>query len=92
MPEWFLERPLLLEGEQFYLEAFWELSTERAIGWSIGPIPWRAIRSYGYDAKLDDDVLRVFCRVIRELDEVYLKWQREEQGRKTEVTRGRIPG
>lgn len=40
---------------------------------SIGPIPWNHIVDYGERAGLESDMLEAFCKVIRELDEIYLE-------------------
>ena len=74
MPEWYLEEPQLLPGDQFYLSAFHELSTTRATGFSIGPIPWDKIVDYAELAGLDEDLRVDFQQVIRVLDNAYLKW------------------
>lgn len=77
----------MYRGDEVYLRAFWELSTERQFGQVVGPIPWSCIVAYGRHVGLDDSMLRVFERVVRSLDEEYLAWLREEQKRKTEQTR-----
>lgn len=74
-------------GDELYLNAFWELSTERSYGDYLGPIPWSKIIFYGDRARLDDTMLLVFSRVIRELDEAFLSDQRKNMGRRTEQTK-----
>ena len=69
-----MEEPLLLPGDQFYLSAFHELSTTRATGFGLGPIPWDKILRYAEIAGLDDDLRADFQQVIRVLDNAYLKW------------------
>ena len=66
------------------MRAFWELSSERQFGKVIGPIPWSKIVLYGERRKLDDPMMRVFELVLREMDEEYLKYQRDEQQRRTQ--------
>lgn len=70
------------------MRAFWELSTERQFGHVIGPIPNSRIVEYGYRHGLNRGMLHVLETVIRELDEHWLSWQRDEQKRRTEPTRG----
>ena len=72
-PSWYYERPESEAGDDFYIAAFWELSTERAFGMSLGPIPWSVIVEYGMVHGLDDDVLAVFVQVIRQMDGAYLE-------------------
>lgn len=69
------------------MRAFWDLSTERQFGQYIGPIPWSSIVQYGTRQNLDDAMLGVFEHVVRELDEAYLQWQRDDQKRRVEQTR-----
>lgn len=84
LPAWYLEEPEVTESDAFYIRSFWELSSCRNFGWVIGPIPWTAIRSYAVDAGLDSGMRSVFAEVIRELDEAYLSWQRNQEKRRTE--------
>lgn len=70
------------------MRAFWELSSERQFGHVIGPIPNSKIADYGYRRGLNPGMIAVLETVIRELDEHWLAWQREEQKRHTETTRG----
>lgn len=72
-----------MRGGDFYLHAFWELSTCRNFGYAIGPIPWHRIVQYGSRKGLDDAMMGIFEHVIRELDEAYLEWQRTEQKQRT---------
>lgn len=65
-----MEPPDILEGFGLWLDDFWRLSTEREIGFGVGPIPASAIdkhvEGWGYeDAEL-------FERCIRAMDGVYL--------------------
>jgi hypothetical protein len=69
------------------MRAFWNLSSERQFGHAIGPIPWSKIIDYGERRNLDDTMMDVFEHVLRELDEAYLKWQRDRQKREIEQTR-----
>ena len=59
--------------------AFRELSTCRATGMSVGPIPWTAIRTYGRDAGLAGEEMFEFVFLIREMDEAYLRFHRERE-------------
>lgn len=73
LPDWWHKKPREAPGDVFYITAFWELSTCRAFGMSLGPIPWNYIVQYADRRGLDDRMSRVFEYVIRELDEVYLR-------------------
>lgn len=45
----------------------------------MGPIPWHRIVEYARLYHLDDSVTDVFILVMRELDEAYLKQQRDNK-------------
>src|SRR5690606_11766519 len=79
IPDWAKEEPQLLPGDEFYVEAFWELCSERLM--PMGQIPWRSIVEYGRHKSLDDDILPVFHTVVREMDRAYLRWQAEQADR-----------
>lgn len=82
MPPWFLDEPHSLPGDEFYLEAFSHLSSCRAIGMGIGPIPWNFIVDYAERHDLTDDFRDVFVAVIEAMDAGWMKWQRSESERK----------
>ena len=82
LPQWYLEDPAPGPQDDFYLRAFWDLSTEREVGFGVGPIPWSKIVEYGELEGLDLDVMRSFVRVVREMDTGYLKWQSDEADKK----------
>lgn len=84
-PDWYLERPELERGLDFVFEAFWHLSTCRAIGMGPGPIPWTACYQYGLAHELDRDMLMVFPRIIMRMDQAYLDWAAREMERKSKA-------
>lgn len=73
-------------GDEWYIHAFWELSTTRAVGFAPGPVPWHHVVDYAERAGLDEGMIAVAVRVIRKLDYVYLDWSRKEQERKSKQT------
>lgn len=54
------------------ISAFWELSTDRQIGFSAGPIPWSSIRRWldHYGSEYDSD--ETFIECIRAMDSVFI--------------------
>lgn len=79
LPDWYMNEPPALPGDQFYLEAFDELSSCRQIGMSVGPIPYDKIVWYSREILgFDEDSTSVFKSIIRELDNVYLKWAADQ--------------
>jgi len=64
------------------MRAFWELSSCRFFGGgAIGPLPWDKCIAYAERKKLDPDMIDVFERVMRELDEAYLEFQQDQMKR-----------
>lgn len=54
---------------------------------SAGPIPWNHVVAYGSRSGLDEGMIRVMVRIIRALDNAYLKWNAEESDRKNQHRR-----
>jgi hypothetical protein len=88
LPDWWDKRPPEQRGDDFFIRAFWELSSCRDFGQFLGPIPWDKIILYGERKGLDEAMIGVLEVVIRELDEVYLRDLREQR-RQAEANAGR---
>lgn len=73
LPSWWNDKPPEQRGDDFYLRAFWELSSCRAFGMAIGPIPWHYVIQYAQHHGLDDRMTLVFEVVMRTMDEAYMK-------------------
>ncbi|WP_210482755.1 phage tail assembly chaperone [Microvirga antarctica] len=82
MPAAYLDRPLLDPHLQLYWDAFWELTSDRPVGMSVGPIPFSSIarwaQCYGMSAVDNLERLRV---IVRALDGESLKHGRTKSGR-----------
>ncbi len=81
LPQWYLDEPLSLPGDERFLDAFWYLTTERR--WALGPIPASKTQQYAYDRGWSSDIIVLFCRMIRKLDEAYLQWAAKEAKKET---------
>lgn len=68
LPDWYLDEPVLEQGDVFYIIAFGELNTTRSTGMGVGSIPWDTIVRYGVFHKLDEELLKVFIPIIMGLD------------------------
>lgn len=73
MPRGFTKRPRLPERLEFAFEAFWELSTDRQINMTLGPIPSRSVREYARDYSLAGERFDAFLAAVRVLDGEYLR-------------------
>lgn len=69
--------PEILPGAEQWLEAFWELSTDRQFtGYGSGPIPAASIDRH--TAGWDEAEAKAFRTCVRAMDAVFLKSQRDE--------------
>ena len=82
LPDWYQNCPEVTEIDEFFLRAFWDLSTCRSVGMSVGPIPWRDMSEYARVEGLDPDVRAAFIQVLRQLDVKYLDWHRAQEEKK----------
>lgn len=87
LPQWYLEEPPLYVGDDFYIKAFWRLSTCRPQGLTPGKIPWFALVEYGHHVGLDDDTIELFELVISAMDNAYTK-RLSEKAEKDKQTQG----
>lgn len=65
----------------FFIDAFFDLETERQNSFSIGYIPWSKIIEYGLFCKLEGRSLDRFVFLIRQLDNEYVAYKREKEKR-----------
>lgn len=79
LPDWYIAEPATLPGDEWYLRAFWRLSTCRQIGMGVGPIPWNCIVQYADRYGLEPAVSEMFIEVVREMDSAYLKWSNDQK-------------
>lgn len=79
LPDWIENKPELEDGDDFYLEAFYQLGTERQLGFGEGPIPINAILSYSRHYGFGDAQEKDFVEIIMLLDAAYLKEQAAKQ-------------
>jgi len=73
---------MLLQGDEFFTKAFFELHTCRSTGMGAGPIPWDKIRDYALWHRIDYDFIEDFINIIRQMDNTFLEWDAEEHKRK----------
>jgi len=60
-------------GLQFYLNAFYELESERVVGLDLGPIPRHAILNYARELGCDEEEFDDLYFFVRHLDVTFLK-------------------
>lgn len=77
-PDRVLNRPKLAPGLKFYLDAFYELDTERNLT-DLQPIPWSSIVHYADRYETNEEDL---LYLIRAADNEYLKSTANKQKRR----------
>lgn len=79
VPDIFLNAPELTPGLDLFMDAFYALSTDRALGPSgVGPIPWSAIRIYADECGIFGIQRDHLFATIREMDNAYIEFKLEE--------------
>jgi len=74
IPERIANAPELQLGLVFYLQAFFDLDSERSVGgYGLGRIPWLAIKQYAEFYVLDEDQIECLIYYIRAMDTAHLK-------------------
>lgn len=73
VPDRILNAPILRFGLEFYLQAFFDLDSERSQGMGLGRIPWLAIKAYAAHYDLDDEQSDALIYFIRAMDIAHLK-------------------
>jgi hypothetical protein len=73
IPERIANAPKLNLGLQFYLDAFFDLDSERTHGFSLTRIPWSAIVNYARATELDDQETDDLVYIIQAMDRAHLE-------------------
>ena len=71
LARWFVEEPLLLPGESFFISAFQRLDTERYE--AMSPIPYSRIVDFADRNHIDEDFIDIFVSLIYSIDVAVLK-------------------
>ncbi len=77
VPKQVSDQPKLLSDLQCYVDAFYELDTERSHQFGLVRIPWSSIVAYGDRYDFDVDELVFF---IRKMDDAHLSKLRSSNG------------
>lgn len=78
-PKAIQEAPHLAFGLELYWDAFWDLSTCRATGFGVGPIPWSAMRDYAVTFELDEEQQEDLYYLVRVMDNTFLDHHSEKK-------------
>jgi hypothetical protein len=79
IPEKILNSPELNLGLQIYLQAFFDLDTERPQGMDVGRIPHSAICAYAKNYNFDADQTDALSYFVLHMDNEYHKYRKSKQ-------------
>lgn len=74
--------PELETGLQLYLQAFFDLDSERSHAFSLVRIPSSAVRAYAYEFDFDEEQTELLTFYIEQMDGAHLKRLRAKQEQK----------
>ncbi|URA06804.1 tail chaperonin [Xanthomonas phage Langgrundblatt2] len=77
--------PELHIGLELFINAFFDLDTERQAGYSIGPIPWSKIKEYAFAYSFDADLTEDLFYFVKALDNAHMKRLESEMKAKQKV-------
>ena len=78
LPEFLANKPTLKQGLHYYMRAFFDLETERNVGFVVSPIPVTKIIEYGRYLNYKEYELEEFILIMRSLDNVALAYYRNK--------------
>lgn len=78
LPDRIANAPELFLGSEFYLQAFFDLDSERSHGMGLVHIPRSAIRDYAIEYELDENETDDLHCYIRAMDNVNLKYLEDQ--------------
>jgi len=73
IPSRIANAPELHIGLELFINAFFDLDTERQAGFSIGPIPWSKIKEYSEAYRFDEDLTEDLFYFVKALDNAHMK-------------------
>lgn len=83
LPDNIQNAPELDLGLQLYLQAFFDLDSERLNAFSLVRIPGSAVRTYAREYSFDDEQTALLDYYISEMDAAYLKRAKARQDGKS---------
>lgn len=82
LPDVIKNAPELYAGLEFTYAAFLDLSGDRPLGWTPGPIPWSSIMDYAKAHELSGEETEDLLFFIRRMDDAFLRYH-ESKTKKT---------
>lgn len=83
IPDRILNAPELQLGLELYLDAFFDLDSERTHGFGLTPIPWSSIKGYAEAWEFDEEQTRDLLFLVKKMDQAHLERLEAKQKTKT---------
>ena len=74
LPDRIANAPTLGPFQEVYWQAFQDLTSSRSTGFSVGYIPWGAMRDYVQWHDFDKETAEDFFLILRIMDRAYVEW------------------
>lgn len=80
IPDRIANAPELQIGLSLYLNAFFDLDSERNSGMSLAPIPWSRIKDYAKAYDFDDEQTEDLLFFVKKMDRAHLERLESKNG------------
>lgn len=91
LPNAIANAPALALGLELFYSAFMDLTTDRAIGYGEGPIPWSSVDRYCQRHAIRGEQREDVHYHVRRMDAVYLEHRAEQARLESAKTAGKSP-
>lgn len=73
-PKAIKDKPTALAGSQLFQQAYYDLDSERAVGMSVGKIPYSAIRFYAHINEFSNAQIHALHIIVARMDAANLQY------------------
>jgi hypothetical protein len=87
-PKHIAEAPELWLGLELYYIAWWDLTRERQVGFSLGPIAPSDVRDWSREWKLDEDQAEDLMYYMMAMDKAYMDFKVREAEAERKARKG----
>jgi len=78
LPDFLVNAPKLQLGLQVFLQAFFDLDSERSNGMGVTMIPWSSIKNYAQAYDFDTELTEDLIYLVRQMDIAHTKRMEEK--------------
>jgi hypothetical protein len=87
IPKSILNAPTLFAGNEYYYSIWWELQSDRPVGFAPGMIPSSAVRSWlkDNDIPIGSEDAEDVLYIISQMDVAWLRWSQKKSAKDAEI-------